>query len=544
MLHLVLISIWLIGVWLRIYQQAQFYQIEEYMSGRYLRWLLAERARALPARPLLAWLFGIVLCILLSEETAVQRSRLVLSIAAIIAILPPPRRETKKPLIITSRVKRLLVSSGLIALLALTAAQTWLIASAPADNIVTISASAAIGFVCFLLAPLWLVAGNALVQPLEAVIRRRYLTQAAAVLQQINPKVIGITGSYGKTTTKQFLRDILSARYHTYATPKSYNTLMGISLAINRDLADDFRAEYFISEMGAYVEGEIERICQLTPPDIAIITEIGPQHLERFGSLENIKNAKYELIKNLPPAGVAVFNWDNPYIREMADLGYPATRLTVSRELTIDQAKARDLTWIASDIEESLSGIAFRATRVSSGENTSISANIVGAHNITNLLLCIALAYHEGMPLRDIALRVRSLRPAESRLAPRTTPTGITIINDAYSANPAGVVSALKVLGMHDAGRRLLITPGMIELGELQESENRKLGLLAAKQATDIILIGRSQTAPILAALQSTTFDQDRVQVLDSLQDAVSWYQHNLQAGDAVLFLNDLPDTY
>ena len=97
---------------------------------------------------------------------------------------------------------------------------------------------------------------------------------------------------------------------------------------------------------------------------------------------------------------------------------------------------------------------------------------------------------------------------------------------------------------MHDAGRRLLITPGMIELGELQESENRKLGLLAAKQATDIILIGRSQTAPILAALQSTTFDQDRVQVLDSLQDAVSWYQHNLQAGDAVLFLNDLPDTY
>ena len=152
--------------------------------------------------------------------------------------------------------------------------------------------------------------------------RRRYLQQAANVLGQIRPKIIGITGSYGKTTTKNFLRDILSLRYHTYATPKSYNTLMGISLAINRDLADDYRTEYFISEMGAYVEGEIERICQLTPPDIAIVTEIGPQHLERFGSLEKVKKAKYELVKNLPPDGVAVFNWDNQFIREMIAYGF------------------------------------------------------------------------------------------------------------------------------------------------------------------------------------------------------------------------------
>ena len=137
-----------------------------------------------------------------------------------------------------------------------------------------------------------------------------------------------------------------------------------------------------------------------------------------------------------------------------------------------------------------------------------------------------------------------ALRPAESRLASATSPAGITIINDAYSANPAGVVSALKVLGMHNTGRRLLVTPGMIELGELQESENHKLGLLAAQHATDIILIGRSQTAPILAALHVSAFDRDRVQVVDALSDAVSWYQDNLQAGDAVLFLNDLPDTY
>ena len=228
---------------------------------------------------------------------------------------------------------------------------------------------------------------------------------------------------------------------------------MGISLAINRDLADDYRSEYFISEMGAYVEGEIERICQLTPPDIAIVTEIGPQHLERFGSLENVKRAKYEIIKNLPPNGLAVFNWDNSYIREMAAQGYPETRLTVSREVTLAEAAQADVSWIASDIVSSLDGLEFAVTHVKSGERASIVTGIMGEHNVTNLLLCIAVAFHEGIALRDIALRIRSLQPAESRLVSETTASGITIINDAYSANPQGVVSALKVLG-HARQRR------------------------------------------------------------------------------------------
>ena len=542
--YLVLTSIWLVGAWLRINRQAQYYQIEEYMSRRYLRWLFADRARTLPARPLLAWLIGILITIAPSETLADQLPLVILSITATVAIIPPSEREVKKPLIRTQRVKRLLFSAGLLTLIALSALQLWLSILAPADSVFTLVASATLGYACFLLAPLWLVAGNALTQPIEALIRRRYLKQAANVLQQINPKIIGITGSYGKTTTKSFLRDILSVRYQTYATPKSFNTLMGISLAINRDLADDYRTEYFISEMGAYVEGEIDRICRLTPPDTAIITEIGPQHLERFGSLDNIKKAKYELIQNLPPDGVAVFNWDNRYIREMIAPAYPATRLTVSRETPVDQAKLHDVTWIASEIEESLSGLSFRATHVKSGEYAQINTRVVGEHNVTNLLLCLALAHHEGIPLRDIALRIRSLSPAESRLVAETTAAGITIINDAYSANPAGIISALKVLNMHDAGRRLLITPGMVELGELHESENRKLGVLAAETASDIILIGRSQTAPIHDAVSSTNFDPARLQVVDTLQEAVSWYQHNLKAGDTVLFLNDLPDTY
>ena len=356
--------------------------------------------------------------------------------------------------------------------------------------------------------------------------------------------MIGITGSYGKTTTKHFLRDILSARYHAYATPKSYNTLMGISLAINRDLVDDYRSEYFISEMGAYVEGEIDRICQLTPPHIAIVTEVGPQHLERFGSLDNVKAAKYEIVRNLPPDGVAVLNWDNAYIRDMAAAGYPNTILTVSRELTFEAARAQGVDWIASDISETLGGLSFAAIRLATGEKARIQTGILGEHNVTNLLLCIAVAHHEGIALRDIALRIRSLTPAESRLQPDKTAAGITIINDGYSANPKGAVSALKVLSLHRHGARLLVTPGMIELGDLHDEENHKLGLLAAQYATDIILVGKEQTRPIARAIQSTSFDLSRLRVVESLSESIDWYQQNLKAGDAVLFLNDLPDTY
>ena len=228
----------------------------------------------------------------------------------------------------------------------------------------------------------------------------------------------------------------------------------------------------------------------------------------------------------------------------MVAAGYPETRLTVSRKLDIASAEQEGVTWIARELEADLSGIRFEVIHIPSGEQASVSTAIIGEHNVTNLLLCIAVAYHEGIPLRDIALRISSLQPAESRLVRQVTAAGITIINDAYSANPTGIISALKVLGMHGNGKRLLVTPGMIELGELQDEENFKLGQLAAEHATDVILIGREQTKSIHRALQSERFDMSRVRVVDMLSEAVTWYQRHLVAGDAVLFLNDLPDTY
>jgi UDP-N-acetylmuramoyl-tripeptide--D-alanyl-D-alanine ligase len=320
--------------------------------------------------------------------------------------------------------------------------------------------------------------------------------------------------------------------------------MMGVCIAINKDLANNFAIDYFIVEMGAYIRGEIERICGLTPPDISVVVEVGPQHLERFGTLENIAAAKYEIIKALKPDGVGVFNWDNPYVRAMYARGYPNTRLAVSRTLDPHADLPDKPRFIASQISESLDGLRFTVTDTQSGASEPFTTRVIGEHNVTNILLATAVAVHEGMSLADVAYRVRALTPSESRLVRQTTAQGITIINDAYSANPAGVVSALKVLGMHDTGRRLLVTPGMIELAEMHAPENHKLGVTAAAYATDVILVGEEQTRPIHAGLTEAGFPPERLQVVDTLSQAVAWYQQHLKAGDTVLFLNDLPDTY
>jgi len=550
------VLIWLVGTCLRIYRQARFYQIEEYMSRRFLRWVFAERERWMPARPLAVRVVGSGIGLTLNEAPGNFVPVVVAILTSIIAVWPPREIEVKKGFKATARAKRLLSASfalaticAIIGVLITNALPLDIIESLP---LVVVGLG---GMGLFLLAPFFLIAGNLLMTPVEALFRRQFIRRAEAALAEVNPIVIGITGSYGKTSTKAYLTHILNGRYHAYATPKSYNTLMGICLAINNDLAHDHSIDYFIVEMGAYIPGEIERICWLTRPHISVVVEVGPQHLERFGTLENIAIAKYEIIRALPPDGLGVFNWDNPYVRAMAEKGYPAKRITVSKENsqpTPQTGREEDgfaesqnqPRFVASDISESLAGLRFTVTDSQTGDSEVFNPPLLGQHNVTNVLLAAAVAVHEGMSLKDVARRVSALQPAESRLVSQTSAEGITIINDAYSANPVGAESSLRVLGMHQSGRRLLITPGMVELGSLMEAENRKLGETAAQYATEVILVGAKQTEPIKAGLLAAGFPPEHVQVVETLAESVEWYQNNLKPGDTVLFLNDLPDTY
>ncbi len=542
---LVIGLVWLLGACARIYQQAHFYQIEEYMSRRYLRWLLAERERWLPMRPAITWLLGTALGYVFSEAATLTLPGVIAMITAGIAVWPPREGEVKKPFRRTPRATRMLVTALVIPGIFIVAG--LLLVGAVQSGTSSGLRYGFVGFVgllAFLLAPFALIMANQMMTPVEGMLRRRFIQQARDVLAEVHPIVIGITGSYGKTSTKAYLAQILSGRYRVLATPKSYNTLMGVCLTINNQLANDYSVDYFITEMGAYVEGEIAEICDLAHPQIGMVIEVGPQHLERFGSLENTARAKYELIQALPPDGVGVFNWDNPYVREMYQRDYPNTRISVSKTVHPSEVPQEGPRFVASDIHESLDGLRFTVTDTQSGKSQPFTTPLLGQHSVTNILLATAVAVHEGMSLSEIARRVQALQPAESRLVRQSTPEGITIINDAYSANPVGAEQALRVLGMHTSGKRLLITPGMVELGELMERENKRLGQIAAQYASDVILVGNERTKPIKAGLLDAGFPSERLQVVDTLAESVTWYQNNLRAGDAVLFLNDLPDTY
>lgn len=537
--------VWLAGTGYRIYRQARFFQIEEYMNGRYLRWVVSRRERWLPGRTLIAFAAGVIFSFLLTEAPGTFMLTVIGLVSAAVAVWPRSEGEIKKVFRPTNRAKRLLGGAFLVALFDL-ALYMFIVGRLPLPAVTELQfiVIAVIGLILFLTAPVILVGGNLLMTPVEAFFRARFVNQARNVLKEIDPTVIGITGSYGKTSTKTYLAYILNGRYKAFPTPKSYNTMMGVCIAINNGLKGDYRTDYFICEMGAYIPGEIERIADLTHPRISVVVEVGPQHLERFGTLENIAIAKYEIIKALPPDGIGIFNWDNPYVREMYERGYPQTRLAVSKTADPASPPPGGPRLIASAIEESLDGLRFTVTDTLDGQSERFETPLLGGHNVTNILLATAIALHEKMSLKEVARRVRGLQPAESRLVKQTSPEGITIINDAYSANPVGIVHALRVLSMHTGGRRLLITPGMVELGPLQEQENRKLGEIAAQHATDVILVGAAQTHPIKDGLLSAGFAPDRVLTVETLKESVAWYQGNLKPGDTVLFLNDLPDTY
>lgn len=538
---LLILLVWFAATVVRAYRLARFYQIDEYKSNRFARWWFGKVERVLPGRSPVITGGAAVFAVLFSEGGPILPAVIWVIAAAWIG-WPRPEREVKKRFVATARAKRILGAAFVIAAVD-SVVSGLLIGEIIDSDRLTIVLAGVSGYLTWLLAPLWLMLGNIVMTPVESLYRRAYIRLARTIIQRINPTVIGITGSYGKTTTKNFIADLLNARYRAYATPKSFNTMMGICRAINTDLAENYAIDYFIVEMGAYFPGEIARIADLTPPHIGIEVEVGPQHLERFKTLERTAESKYEVIASLPPDGVGVFNWDNPYIRAMQEKGYPATRIGVSRQ--IDPATApRDVRFAATDVHESLDGLTFTVHDTHTGEQQAFDVPVLGVHNVTNLLIAIAVCVNERMSLKEIAQRARTLKPAESRLVRQVTAQGITILNDAYSANPVGSRSALAALALHTTGRRVLVTPGMIELGPLHAQENKALGAAAAETATDIVLVGPEQTAPIKAGALEAGFPEASLHTVDLLSEAVAWTQRELKPGDTVLYLNDLPDTY
>jgi len=355
---------------------------------------------------------------------------------------------------------------------------------------------------------------------------------AAARLRAERPRIIAITGSAGKTTTKDLVSHLLSAKYRVLKTPSSFNTPLGIARTVNDSLQGQ---DYFVVEMGAYKKGEIAKLCQLVDgTDVSAITTVNAQHLERFGSLEATAEAKFEIVEGLRPGGTAVLNYDVAAIREKASQ-------LEGVEIISFGVESADVTLRGSDVVETDTGIEFDVTF--EGQVTHVRTQLLARHNATNVLAAMGLGLSCGLEIEYMAAAIRHFRAPEHRLQP-VEAGGVTILDDAYNANPEGIIGAIEVLGRYAPRRRVLVTPGLIEMGNAKAEYHARIGVAAAANVDVVFLVGPKQTADIKDAMLVRGFPEASLHVVRSLDEAREMMMESGAAGDVVLYANDLPDQY
>jgi UDP-N-acetylmuramoyl-tripeptide--D-alanyl-D-alanine ligase len=519
-----------------------FLQLHEYLNGRFFPWALQNPRKVVWLLELIALPVFILLLAVpsLSQQYGIAIAGLVLWGVLVGLTIVRDRKERKaaiNPLVMTQRASRLL-AGGLIIVALEMVLTFWLVvgldffaaAVVPARFYIFLIVAAVVGQLAFAN----MVLANWLLFPVEESFRRYYVITARKRLREINPVVIGITGSYGKTTTKEVLSHILSARYGTLKTPKSYNTLMGICKVIREDLRPEH--EYFVVEMGAYKKGEIAQICRLVKPSIGIVTAIGPQHLERFKIIDRIIKAKSELLQALPDDGVAVLNADDPACLSMA----PATKAAVRKYGVDSDPGAVDVS--ARQIVVGSEGTQFEI--VYGDQAQAVRTVLLGRHNVSNILGAALAALESDVPLRTIAHALSMLPTVEHRLQLVKGPHGVTYIDDSYNSNPKGSAMALEVLAAFP-GRKFVVTTGFVELGSIEDEEDRKLGREAAAVGDYIFLVGLpEQVEHVHEGIQQTDFDRDKLFLCESLNHAREHLRELVKPGDVILFENDLGDIY
>ena len=440
-------------------------------------------------------------------------------------------KKAKKALVYTPRIKRLygvaLVVFTLILVLVGNSAENG------GNGTAFWSRAASILILAFpVLLPLWIALAGLLAWPIEKGISELYFRDAQRILKKREDLIkIGITGSWGKTSVKFILGTILEEKYHTLVTPASFNTPMGVTKVIRSRLEPGHRV--FVAEMGARHVGDIKEMCRLVHPEIGVLTSVGPQHLDTFKTVERVAKTKYELIEALPEDGTAIFADDGDLVREL----YEKT----GKEKMISGLDAqRDDVW-AENIRTSGSGSTFD---LCTGENRyKCRTVLLGELNIRNILVCACVGLKLGMLPEQIVRGIEKIQPIEHRLQLISNPGGMTVIDDAFNSNIRGAKQAFAVL-KEMKGKRILVTPGMVELGDMEEEMNREFGRAAADSCDLAILVGKKRSEAIAAGLVENRFAKEKILVVSSLEEAAEKLKDVVQPGDTVLFENDLPDNY
>ncbi len=384
-----------------------------------------------------------------------------------------------------------------------------------------------------------LIPVNIINRPVEKAVNRHFINDAKKKLKQVSGlKVIGVTGSYGKTSVKFYLQALLQGHFNVLVTPESYNTPMGVVKTIRESLQPTH--EIFVCEMGARYVGDIKEICEIVHPDHGVITSIGPQHLETFGGMEQIADTKFELADALPESGILFLNGDNEWITERSGR-YQKTGSDIGKVIFYRNQSSGD-GYRADHLRLSQLGTEFDVT-APDGETESFQTRLVGEHNVINIIGAISVAHTFGIPLRELKVPVRRLQPIPHRMQ-MLEHGNVTIIDDAYNSNPVGSKAAVETLAMFE-GIRILITPGMVELGKEEDAYNYKFGAYAAKCCDYILLIGREHVKPISKGALENGFDESKCHIYENLKDALAFaYSIKGDGHKYILLENDLPDNY
>lgn len=488
---------------------------------RYFKWILANITKITYESDIL---FVLIMCTLFFDIGVTIGSFIILY-GLIFINYRKKRIVAKKPLVVTARIKRLIFTMFLI----------YFIIIIP--FIVNFSYETIV--YCYLLLGLVtylnyfvVMTANAINKPIEKCVYLYYKSQALNKLKLMNIPVVGITGSYGKTSSKSIINDILNVKLNSFATPKSFNTPYGLINSINNYL-DKFN-DIFIAELGAFKIGEIKENCKIVNPKYGVITSIGEAHLSTFGSRDNIMKGKFELVESLPVDGLAILNGDDEY-----QLKYKIKNKCNVKWIGIDN---KDVDIQATNIKLSGKGTTFDCVFKGDKTKYTFSTKLLGKHNVYNILAGILLGKELGLSIEELKRGVSSVNTIEHRLELKKY-GNINIIDDAYNSNPVGSKRAVEVLGLME-GTKIIVTPGMIELGDKQYELNHKFGGYISEVCDYVILIGEKQTKPIYDGLMDKKFDKKKIFVLNDVRDAFP-LMNRLAAKDTyVLLENDLPDLF